>query len=165
MTTISPAPPGIAFVFDTAIRSLGDQMRWIDSLDTKAGVLMAAEAVIAGLVLSRGSILLETPAWVGVAVALLLLTSLLLALLSFSTRRFQLAPNLQALVAAANTGSAESLRWGVLPAVLEALEINEPKVAQKADLLFYSGCSLMLATATFGASFILQLLTSGMATI
>jgi hypothetical protein len=160
MTTSSPPPQGTDFLFETALRSLDDQMRWIDALDTKAGVLMAADAVVAGLVLTRNSLLLEASPWVGVAVAVLLLISLLLALFSFSTRRFELAPNVSALLPAPNSGStAGTMRWTALTDVLGALEVNEPKLGQKADLLFYSAVGLMLAVALFGGLFIFRLVT------
>lgn len=157
MTMTSPTPPATDFAFDTAMRGLADQMRWIDALDTKAGVLMAADAVLAGVVLTRGSILLRAPVWLGVAVAVLLLSSLLLALLSFATRRFDLAPDIPVLVSAATVESERSLRWAALPAVQEALAMNEPKIAQKANLLFYSGCTLMLAALFFGGYFIFDI--------
>jgi hypothetical protein len=157
MTMTSPTPPGTDFAFDTAIRGLADQMRWIDALDTKAGVLMAADAVLAGVVLTRGSILLGAPVWLGVAVAVLLLSSLLLALLSFATRRFELAPDIPGLASAATVESERSLRWTALPAVQEALAMNEPKIAQKANLLFCSGCALMAAAVFFGGYFIFDI--------
>jgi hypothetical protein len=150
MTMTSPTPPGTDFAFDTAVRGLADQMRWTDALDTKAGVLMAADAVLAGVVLTRGSILLGAPVWLGAAVAVLLLASLL----SFATRRFELAPDIPMVVAAATVESERSLRWAALPAVQEALTMNEPKIAQKANLLFYSGCALMAAAVFFGGYFI-----------
>jgi hypothetical protein len=158
MATAAAPPPGVDFMFETAVRALDEQMRWIDALDTKAGVMLAADGVIAGLVLTRGSLLLRAPEWVGVLVAVLLFISLVLALLSFSTRRFELAPDISALVPAARSTSAESLRWTALPDVLVALEINEPKIGQKANLLFYSGAGLILAVGLFGGYFVSQLL-------
>ncbi|MDP9222581.1 MAG: hypothetical protein M3P18_01755 [Actinomycetota bacterium] len=158
MAITATPPPGVDFLFEAAVRALDDQMRWIDALDTKAGVLLAADGVIAGLVLTRGSMLLGAPAWVGVLVAFLLFISLVLALLSFSTRRFELAPDLSALVPAARTSSGPSLRWAALPDILSALEINEPKIGQKANLLFYSGAGLMVAAGLFGGYFLSQLI-------
>jgi hypothetical protein len=157
MTTTTSPPPGGDFAFDTAVRAFADQMRWIDALDTKAGVLMASDAVLAGLVLTRGSLLLDAPAWIGVLVALLLFISFVLALLSFSTRRFGVAPDVSALASEAATATASSLRWGALSDIVDALEMNEPKIGRKADLLFASGVGLMLAIASFGGYFIRQL--------
>jgi hypothetical protein len=156
-STTTPPTPGGDFAFDTAVRAFTDQMRWIDALDTKAGVLMAADAVLAGLVLTRGSLLLDAPAWVGVLVALLLFVSFVLALLSFSTRRFGIAPDVSALASEAATTAPSSLRWTALSDIVDALEMNEPKVGHKADLLFASGIGLMLAIASFGGYFISQI--------
>jgi hypothetical protein len=153
-------PPGTDFLFDRAVRGLDDQMRWIDALDTKAGVLVAADAVIAGLVLTRDSLLLQGPSWVAVAVAGLLLISLVLALLSFSTRRFELAPSAASLLPDVNAGeTAAQMRWRALADVLEALEINEPKVGQKANLLFVSAYILTLAVGVLGGYFVFRLVT------
>jgi hypothetical protein len=158
MTTTLPPPPQGDFVFDTAVRALDDQMRWIDALDVKAGVLMASDGVIAGLVLTRGSILLQAPLWVGVLVALLLFVSLVLALLSFSTRRFEIAPDIVSLATRSQTETEASLRASAVPGIIDALQINESKVGQKANLLFMSGTGLMLSVAVFGGNFISQVL-------
>jgi hypothetical protein len=160
-TTTTPAPPGGDFVFEAAVRAFDDQMRWIDALDTKAGVLMAADAVLAGLVLTRGSTLLEAPPWVGVLVATLLFLSFVLALLSFGTRRFGIAPDIPGLADEALSSAPSSLRWEALSEILDALRMNEPKIGQKANLLFLSGIALMLAMASFGGYFISQLVTAG----
>jgi hypothetical protein len=156
-TTTPPVPAGTDFVFDAAVRAFDDQMRWVDALDTKAGVLMAADAVLAGLVLMRGSMLLDAPLWVGVAVAVLFFMSFVLGLLSFATRRFGIAPDITALAAEASSTAPSSLRWTALSEILDALEMNEPKIAQKANLLFLGGVGLMLAVGTFGGYFVVEL--------
>jgi hypothetical protein len=156
-TTTTAAPPGGDFIFDAAVRAFSDQMRWIDALDTKAGVVMAADAVLAGLVLTRGSMLLDAPVWVGVSVALLLFVSFVLGLLSFSTRRFGIAPDVSALASEAATAAPSSLRSTALSDILDALEMNEPKIAAKANLLYLAGLSLMLAIGTFGGLFMVEL--------
>lgn len=45
----------------------------------------------------------------------------------------------------------------VFPDVLQALEINEAKVAEKAAYLFYSGGSLLLGIALFGGYYVLDI--------
>lgn len=160
-TTTLSGPPGTDFVFDAAARAFDAQMRWIDALDTKAGAVMGADAVLAGLVLTRGSILLEAPAWVGVLVALLLFASFVVALASFSTRRFGIAPDISALASEVDSAAPSSLRSEALADLLDALEMNEPKIGQKANLLFMSGLGLMLAIASFSGYFVSQLFTGG----
>ncbi len=110
------------------------------------------------MVLTRGSILMAAPTWVGVLVAVLLFLSLALALFSFSTRRFEIAPDIVSLESElSERDTASSLRAAALPDIIYALQSNEPKVAQKANLLFMSGAVLMLSVATFGGYFIAQL--------
>ena len=50
------------------------------------------------------------------------------------------------------------MRWSAVNDILKALEINEPKVNQKANLLLASAYGLMLSAALFGGHFIWQLL-------
>ena len=155
-TATSPADTD--FLFDRAIEALDDQMRWIDALDTKSGVLMASDGLIAGLVLTRGSILLAAPVWVGILVALLLFISLVFALLSFSTRRFEIAPDIVTLASESWEQSALPLRAQVLPDIIYALRVNEQKVGQKANLLFVGGTTLMLSVAVFTGYFLADLM-------
>lgn len=42
-------PLGAPFAFEMALRSLDEQLERINALDTKAGVLIAADGVIVGL--------------------------------------------------------------------------------------------------------------------
>jgi hypothetical protein len=109
--------------------------------------------------LTRGSALLDAPPWLGVVVALLLFASFVLGLASFSTRRFGIAPDISALADEADTTALSSLRSEALSDILDALEMNEPKIGHKANLLFASGVSLMLAIAAFSGYFVSQLFT------
>lgn len=42
-------PEGASFAYAVAIAALDEQLRRIEALDTKAGILMAVDGVIAGL--------------------------------------------------------------------------------------------------------------------
>ena len=148
---------GTSFLYDSALKGLEEQWVWIDALDTKAGILLGAGGVVAGLFFTRRSILWFAPTWLGVAVAVVLLVSLALALLSFATRRYERAPDLEALMASDETTEA-ALKTEELPHLLLALSINEPKIALKASLLFYSGLTLLVSVAFFGAYFVYELL-------
>jgi len=148
---------GTSFLYDSALKGLEEQWVWIDALDTKAGILLGAGGVVAGLFFARRSILWFAPTWLGVAVAVVLLVSLALALLSFATRRYERAPDLEALVGSDERTEA-ALKAEELPHLLLALSINEPKIALKASLLFYSGLTLLVSVALFGAYFVYELL-------
>ncbi|MGH2728972.1 MAG: hypothetical protein ACRDJI_00020 [Actinomycetota bacterium] len=143
MTKIRTAPQGIRFTYETASKALDDQLQWIETLDTKAGILMAADGVVVGLVLTRGSFLQGAPAGLATAGALLLFASFLMALLAFATRRYETAPDLAALLALLRTGDDDFLRWNALPGIVGALDVNESKLGQKADLLFVGNLLLL----------------------
>jgi len=76
-------PQGAEFIYDAAKKALDEQTAWIGDVDTKAGVLMGAVAVLFGLLFVQDSLLLEAPAWLSAMVAVALgLSALLSALLS-----------------------------------------------------------------------------------
>lgn len=58
---------------DAAAKAYEDQMRWIDTLDGKAGILMAGDGVIAGLIMTQGSVLTKSPTTIAATVTALLL--------------------------------------------------------------------------------------------
>lgn len=97
MTNGDTPPPGAAFVYDTALSSLKEQQRSIDALDTKAGILIAANGVIASLVLVADSLLAKAPTSAAITISALIFLSLALALLAFGTRRYEIAPDVNEL--------------------------------------------------------------------
>lgn len=85
---------------------------------------------------------------------LLLFASLALALLAFGTRRYEVAPDIDQLLPQMPHLDDEALRWIALNGYVNALDVNESKVEQKADLTFYSGMTLLGAILIFGGYFI-----------
>jgi hypothetical protein len=153
MATSSLAPQGAAFLYDAAHKGLSEQWQWIDALDTKAGVVLAADGLLAGLLFTSDSFLWLAPTWTSVAITVLLLGSLTLALLAFATRRYETAPDVEDLVRF-NHLSSDQIQWRALSDLLFALEVNESKMAQKSNLLFYSGLMLLVTVVLFGAYFV-----------
>jgi hypothetical protein len=145
-----PSPRGIDYVYETAVDSLRQQLSWIDALDTKAGILIAADGVVAGVVLASDSLIARSSVWT-VLVATLLLSSLALALLAFATRRYEIAPNPRELTQSMSLGDERLLKWTAVPSVLEAIDVNEPKLARKADLVFGSALLLLLGVGALAA--------------
>ncbi len=153
MTADKP-PPAASFLYEEAARELKEQFDWIDTLDTKAGILLAAGGVIAGLVLTRDSMLLWAPPLITVAIVAALGVSLSFALLAFGTRHYQLAPDVQDLWPAMASATEAELKWESFPDILEAIDINQPKLNQKATFLFWSGASLLIGAGLFAGFFI-----------
>lgn len=151
-------PRGIAYAHQAASKAYDDQMRWIDALDSKAGILMAADGVIVSLIVTSDSIFLSAPKLVGIGVAGFLFIALVFALLAFSTRRYEVAPDLEPLIRQMQHLEDDGLRWIALEGLANAVEVNESKVNAKAEHLFFSAVALLAAVLVLAAYFIYLLL-------
>ena len=129
-------PKGIAYAHEAASKSYDDQMQWIDALDTKAGILMAADSVIVSLVMTPDSVLTRAPIPVAVVITFALFWSLVLALLAFSTRRYEIAPDIDRLLQQMQHLDDNSLKWIALEGLANALEVNESKVTRNLGTFF-----------------------------
>lgn len=160
MGTRGLVPEGIAYAHEAASKSYDDQMSWIDALDTKAGILMAADGVIISFVATRDSTLMEAPPVIGVATALFLFCSLVFALLGFSMRRYEVAPDLDPLLAQMQHQDDEGLKWIALEGLSNAVAVNESKVDGKAWHVFLAGLSLLAGVLVLAGHFIYLLISS-----
>jgi len=93
-----PIPHGAGFAYDVATAALDEQLRRIEALDSKAGILIAADGVLAGLLFGRSSLITTAPRWLGALVVGLVVLSLLLGLMSFANRRYRRTPRPQAAI-------------------------------------------------------------------
>lgn len=113
-------PPGASFAYEVGTRIIDGQLRHSDALDTKAGIVLAVDGVLAGLLFGNtpyGGQLVDLPVLAG-AVGLLL--SFLLGLLAFGTRRYRTAPALDVVVGRMARGE-DWLKWRVLGNLLQAV--------------------------------------------
>ena len=160
MATRTPGiPEGSPFAYEAGIRLLDHHLRHADSLDTKAGIVLAIDGVLAGLVFGND---LDTGAsveWPVVVGAGLLLISFLLGLLAFGTRRLLNAPALEPLIARM-VRKEDWLKLRVLGNIREAVGINREKLEQKARLLFWAQVSLFSAVVSLGTYLIYLQLTT-----
>lgn len=118
---------------------------------------MAADGVIVGLIVTDDSILLTAPKLIGIAAAGLLFISLVFDLLAFSTRRYEVAPDLEPLVQQMQHLDGDGLRWIALEGLVNAVEVNESKVNAKAEHLFSSAVALLMAILVLAGFFIYSL--------
>ncbi len=158
MPSTELTPRGIAYAHQAASKSYDDQMRWIDALDTKAGILMAADGAIVSLVVTGDSVLLIAPKLIQIAAPGLLFISLVFALLAFSTRRYEIAPDLEPLVRQMQHLDDDGLRWIALEGLVNAVEVNESKMNAKAEHLFFSAVALLMAILVLAGFFIYSLI-------
>ena len=147
-------PKGIEYAHEAASKAYDDQMQWIDALDTKAGILMAADGVIVSLVLTADSVLTRAPILVAVVITIALFISLVMALISFSTRAYETAPDIERLLQQMQHLDDGGLKWIALEGLSNALEVNESKVDRKSGYLFLSAMGLLLAILVFAFFFV-----------
>ncbi len=142
-------PPGTSFAYAVGIRTLDEQLRRIDALDSKAGTLLAADGLLAGILFATSSSVRSAPRWTVVGLVLTLFASLLLALLAFANRRYEDAPNPSHVVRFALRDEAW-LQWRFMGNVLGAIDVNGRKLRRKARLLASSLVSLIAAVGLLG---------------
>lgn len=157
---VRQVPPGASFAFEIAVRSLDEQLERINALDTKAGVLIAADGVIVSLLAADRSVLTRAPAWIGVLVLATVGTSLILSLLAFTTRRFESAPRPEAVVRLMSA-DPDWLRWRFLDNMQGALSNNRGRLRTKTRLLSASLTSLIGGATLLGGYLIASLLFDG----
>jgi len=134
-----PTPPGIPLAWDVATTIVDVELREIDQLDTKAGVVIGALVVAGSLVLSatgRGA------AQVLVGVALIL--ALAFATLSFLVRKYEYAPDPERFASAAMF-APDYMKEAFLGNVLEAAAVNRERAARKG---FYLNCAVGIGALT-----------------
>jgi membrane protein YdbS with pleckstrin-like domain len=152
MPSPTRVPEGASFAYDVGARSVDEQLRRTEALDTKAGLILASDGVLAGFVFSSDSLLRTAPRAVGVLVGVLILLSITMALLAFWNRRYESAPSPEQLVRLMAADEAW-LKWRFLSNVLNALKTNRRKLDRKAALLTCALVSLIAAVWTLGGYF------------
>jgi len=152
-------PAGASFAYETSLCSLEEQLRRIEALDTKAGVLLAADGILAGFLFSRGSILLRAPDWIAISAALAILASMALALVGFAARQYKASPKPEAIVRRAGASEAW-LKWRFVPNVLRAFDLNAIKLATKARFIVLSLLTLLVGVGTTGAYLMFTIVTT-----
>ena len=71
------APRSARFAYDVARDALREQLARIDSLDHKAGIVLAAGGIVGGLVFTPDDRLSQFPNWLAIFIVVTLVTSLL----------------------------------------------------------------------------------------
>lgn len=147
----SPArpPKGGQFAYETAIRSLDDQLRRIESLDSKAGILIGAGGILAALLAGGGSPILEGSRHLALATTVLLNASVTLALLAFFNRRYSSGLSPHSVAKMAWMGD-DAVRWRFQGNLHRCIDENDGRPRRKARLISASMACLIGATLTIG---------------
>src|SRR5687767_6123457 len=124
---MAATPRSARFAYDVVRDALKEQLARIDSLDQKAGIILAAGGIVGGLALSPDADRLSAfPAWLAILIVVTLVGSLLGALVALANRRYELAPTPERVASLAGADE-DRLRWMFIGNVLEAVELNRGK--------------------------------------
>jgi hypothetical protein len=144
----APTPPGIPLAWDVSMAILDVELRVIDQLDTKAGVVIGALVVAGGLLLNstgRG----VAQALVGLA----LILALVFATLSFLVRKYEDAPDPTRFASAA-LFEPNYMKEAFLGNVLGAVDANHERGARKG---LYLNCAVGIGALTAVAAVIAKM--------
>jgi hypothetical protein len=151
-----PVPHGASFAYGIAAAALDEQLRRIEALDSKAGILIAADGVLTGLLFSESSLLLTAPRVISAVAVSLVVLSLLLALVAFANRRYRIAPHPPAVVRLM-AAPENWLRWRFIGNLEEARVENDNKLRWKARFVTAALASLLGAVALLGGYFLVAI--------
>ena len=151
-------PQSASFAFDVAVRASAEQLARIDSLDSKAGILLAADGVLAGLIFAREGIAARAPIFLGLLAGVAVFLSLVCTLVSFSNRNYVATPRPE-VVARLATSPEEWIKWRLISNLLRAVDTNGSKLETKARWLTSGQAALLVTLVALGAYFIYELLT------
>lgn len=159
MAQTAQPPPGAAYAYEVAQRSLDDQLRRIEAQDSKAGVLIAGAGIFAGFLFSGDTFLAEAPQWLLALAAGLISLAVICALLAFLNQHYITAP---AAVAVARFALRDELwlKWRFLGNLHGALEWNRRKLDRKTRFLTVAQALLIAAVAVVGGYFVLMALSN-----
>ena len=156
----SNVPAGASFAYAVALRTLDEQLRRIEALDTKAGVLIAADGLVLVLIAGGDPPLRGAPASVLVAILAAVTSSLIAALLSFTTRRYETAPNADAAIHLM-TAAPTWLEWRFLGNMQDAIRANRRKLRTKTRFLSAALTALIAGAAFLGGYSLLSTIAAG----
>lgn len=155
--TSKGVPQSAEFAFDIARAALAEQLSRIDALDSKAGLLLAADGLIAGLLFGNASFLHRAPVWVTVSAAIGILGTSTCAVSALAFRRYELAPE-PGKVAELAQAPVDWLHWRFIANVLEAVDTNRLKLDRKAAWLIWGQALLLAGLMVLGGYFVYALI-------
>lgn len=148
-------PKAAEFAFNNAVRVLDGQNLRVDSMDTKAGILLAADGVLAGFLVGADSVLLRAPKCFATVAVILLVLASIFALGAFYPRKYHAAPVAQAVADDSDNHDDDlALKWSWVGNVLEAVAFNNKALEHKGVLLRFAGAGLAMTLLVLGIGLI-----------
>jgi hypothetical protein len=132
----NPQPNSLDVVYDVAMRQLDEQLRELEQLDTKLGLIFGVASVVLGLLLnSLLPVVATRPNLFLLAIPLALyLITLVVAVWGYRVRSVQYPPNLGVLYEEALFWDPVITKRQLLSTWVEAFDINGSEIRKKATL-------------------------------
>lgn len=147
---VAATPRSARFAYDVVRDALKERLARIDSLDQKAGIILAAGGIVGGLVLTPDDRLSAFPTSLAILIVVTIVASLLGALIALANRRYELAPTPERIASLAGADE-DRLRWLFIGNLLEAVELNRGKLRTKSRWLTASQFALFATIFQLGA--------------
>jgi len=150
---------GAEVAYDVAMRRLDEQMRQIDAIDNKIGVVVGASSAIATLFAGFASVAVRTESsdslWVGVAfitvVTLLYVPTVLFGMFGYLVHEWDVRPNWDQLLSFSKDYSDQVMRSWVAQACVASLKGNSRGISAKLTRFGWStrllACETLMAAA------------------
>lgn len=119
-------PDGAGVAFEVAAARLKSQLRDIADLDSKTGVGIAALGVVVAAFVTQ-----KLPPTLEAVFSVWLLIGLIQGLRAFIAGRYEVAPEPRVLAERYAGQKPDELKWTALPAILDAIDANQPKLFRK----------------------------------
>src|SRR2546425_9259145 len=150
-------PEAAAFAFENAMRAISQRSALIDPADSKAGVILAADGVFAGLLFARGSIAVNAPRWIAISVAVSLVLSAGSALFALFPRVFAVGARSRSVadsVAGHPQLNSSAFQWWFLPNLLDGIDEDDRKLRRKVRSLRTAAFLLLGAVGLMASQFV-----------
>lgn len=148
-------PNSASFAYDTCVRLLDEIAREVATIDSNAGVLIAADGVIVGFLLGRAPAQSGGLIAAGSIASTLVLASLALAVIAFAVRVAESAPDVRSLIGSVNL-LEESLKWEFVGNLADTVADNRARLRRKALYLAAAQAGLLAALLPAGAYLLLS---------
>jgi hypothetical protein len=141
-------PEGHAYAYATALRAFDRRAALTGAADTRAGILLATDGVVAGLFFARGSVLATAPTWMTIVATASIVISAALSVIALMPRALPLGedPRTVARLVEDNRRLDDSvLQWSLLPGLLAMLDRDDRRLRRK-GLAVATGGGFLLVT-------------------
>lgn len=157
----------VTVLFDLIRDQVADQQKQIDSLDTKASVILGAATILAGVsatlfpgLVSTHAVILVDPhiRWLLPTLIVIYVILVCFSCLAYTVRRYKRVPDPQALYDHYRDQSEYFIKASIFTAMVTSLKGNESRIRNKVRWVNFAIVGLAIETFILAAIFLFQIL-------